>query len=196
MNSSVSAAPVGYERTDRIRNVSPRVMARIAGALYLVAVVTAVCAEFIFPGRIAAAAAVAIPVTCYAAVTVLLYRIFKPVSSRLALLAALSGLVGLAFEALQLHLGINLGMAFHGLYCLLIGYLMFKSTFLPRVLGISMAFAGLVWLIDLLPSLVQRLSPYNSVVGLFGEGLPMLWLLIMAVNVQRWRNLSAQTEEV
>jgi hypothetical protein len=188
MISPDSATPAGYEETDQTRNVSPRVIARIAGALYLVAVVTAVCAEFIFPGRIAAAAAVAIPVTCYAAVTLLLYRIFKPVSSRIALLAVLSGLVGLAFEALQLHLGINLGMAFHGLYCLLIGYLMFKSTFLPRVLGISMAFAGLVWLIYLLPSLAHRLSPYNSAVGLLGEALPMLWLLIMAINVQHWNN--------
>lgn len=195
MNSPSSAAPAGYEKTDRIRNASPRVMARvmalvmarIAGTLYLVAVFTAVSAEFIFPGRLAVAAAVAIPVTCYAAVTLLLYRILKPVNSRLALLAALSGLVGLTFEALRLHLDVNLGMAFHGLYCLLIGYLMFKSTFLPRILGISMAFAGLVWLIYLLPSLAQRLSPYNSAVGLLGEGLPMLWLLIMAVNVQRAR---------
>jgi hypothetical protein len=196
MNSPISAVPVGYERTDQTRNVSPRIIARIAGTLYLVAVLTAVFAEFIFPGRLAVAAAVAIPVTSYAAVTVLLYRILKPVNSRVALLAMFSGLVGLAFEALQLHLDINLGMTFHGFYCLLIGYLMVKSTFLPRILGASMAFAGLVWLVYLLPSLAQRLSPYNSAVGLLGEGPPMLWLLIMAVNVQRWRNLPAQTEEV
>lgn len=179
----------------RIRETSPNFKARIAGALYLVAVLTAVFAEFIFPGRFGVAAAVALPVTCYAAVTLLLYRIFKPVNSRLALLAALSGLIGLAFEALQLHLRVNLGMVFHGFYCLLIGYLILRSTFLPRILGALMAFAGLVWLVYLSPPLARYLTPYNTAFGLLGEATPMLWLLAMGVNVQRWKELASATGE-
>ena len=115
---------------------------------------------------------------CYTAVTLCLYFILKPVNSRIALLFALSGLVGLAFEAVQRHpWGINIAMVFHGLYCLLIGYLILRSTFLPRILGATMAFAGVVWLLYLSPSLAHRLSPWNTACGLLGEALPMLCLL-------------------
>ena len=50
-----------------------------------------------------------------------------------------------------------------------------------------MAFAGLVWLIYLSRSLANYLSLYNTAAGLLGEGLPMLWLLVMGVNAQRWK---------
>ena len=54
----------------------------------------------------------------------LLYGIFKPVSRNLAMLAACFNLVGLSFEALELHVrGVNVALIFHGLYCLVIGYL-------------------------------------------------------------------------
>jgi len=48
-------------------------------------------------------------------------------------------------------------LAFFGPYCLLIGYLIFRSTFLPRILGVLMALAGVGWLIVLLP-LTSQLS--------------------------------------
>ncbi len=78
-------------------------------------------------------------------------------------------------------------LVFHGLYCLLIGYLIFRSTFLPRVLGGLMAFAGLGWLTYLSNPLVNHLSPYNLAVGLLGDVAVYLWLLVMGVNVQRWK---------
>lgn len=54
----------------------------------------------------------------------------------MTLFAVLANLASFVLEALELHpFGINSAMIFHGLYCLLIGYLAFKSTFLPRILG-------------------------------------------------------------
>jgi hypothetical protein len=61
-------------------------------------------------------------------------------------------------------------LAFFGFYCLLIGYLIFRSKFLPRVLGLLMAFAGLGWLTFLWPPLANYLSPYILVRGIVGEG--------------------------
>lgn len=195
MNSQTLADSWNYGMPERSRETSPRLIARLVGVFYLLAVLTAVSAEFFFPGRLGLAA-VLIPISCSAAVTLLLYCILKPVNRSLSLLAMFFNLVGLGFEAFNFHYrGIPIGMMFHGLYCLLAGYLIFKSTFLPRILGALMAFAGLVWLIYLLPSFAKYLSPYDTAFGLLAEALPMLWLLVMGVNVQRWRNMTSASEE-
>src|SRR6266540_4379122 len=54
----------------------------------------------------------------------------------------------------------NISMVFFGFYCLLIGYLILRSAFLPRALGVLMAIAGLGWLTFLSPPLATSLSPY------------------------------------
>ena len=76
---------------------------------------------------------------------------------------------------------------FFGLFCLLIGYLILKSTFLPRVLGVLMAAAGAGWLAYLIPALPLQLSHAIMVLGFVAELTLCLWLLIMGVNVERWR---------
>jgi len=81
----------------------------------------------------------------------------------------------------------NTGMIFFGFYCVLIGYLIFHSGFLPKLVGVFMALAGLGWLVSLWPPLDKALSSYTMITGLLGEGSLTLWLLIMGVNVQRWR---------
>jgi len=68
-----------------------------------------------------------------------------------------------------------------------IGYLIFKSTFLPRILGALMAFAGLAWLTFLSTRLTNYLSPYNLASAILAELSVMLWFLVMGVNVQRWK---------
>jgi Domain of unknown function (DUF4386) len=82
--------------------------------------------------------------------------------------------------------GVNICFVFFGVYCLLIGYLIFRSAFLPRILGVLMAFAGLGWMIFLLPPLANYLSPCIQALGVFAEGSLMLWLLVMGVNVAKW----------
>jgi hypothetical protein len=80
----------------------------------------------------------------------------------------------------------NICLVFFGFYDLLIGYLIFRSAFLPRILGALMAFAGLGWLTFLSPPVANYLSPYILVLGFLAELLLMLWLLVKGVNVQRW----------
>jgi len=94
----------------------------------------------------------------------------------------------LAFLFLELYgVAVIICFVFFGVYCLLIGYLIFKSSFLPRILGVLMAFAGLGWLTFLFPPLANYLSPYNLVLGFLAELALMLWLLVMGVDVQRWK---------
>jgi hypothetical protein len=81
----------------------------------------------------------------------------------------------------------NICLVLFGFYDLLIGYLVFKSTFLPRFLGVLMALAGLGWLTFLYPPLANSLSPYILVLGFLAELSLMLWLLVKGVNVQRWK---------
>jgi Domain of unknown function (DUF4386) len=73
-------------------------------------------------------------------------------------------------------------MILHAVYCLLLGYLIFQSNFLPRALGILMAIAGAAWLTNLSPSLAKHLQPTISAVGILAEAIPMLWLLFIGLN--------------
>jgi hypothetical protein len=112
-----------------------------------------------------------------------------------------------AFTAEQLHAlalvtlriyaqGLWITLIFFGVHCLLIGYLIFRSSFLPRILGVLMAIAGLCYLIHsfarlISPPLGAHLFPYVVVTGFIAEGLLTLWLLTIGVNVQRWNERAA-----
>jgi hypothetical protein len=80
----------------------------------------------------------------------------------------------------------NIGLVFFGLHCLGVGYLILRSTFLPRLVGALMVFAGLGWLTFLSPPLANSLAPYNMLPGAIGELSLTLWLLVKGVNIQRW----------
>ena len=165
--------------------------ARITGVVYLLYFLTAVSAEvFVGRGRLVVYDTVnLIAYGFYIAVTLLFYYIFKPVNRSLSLLAAFLSLVGCSNDVLSLFHFASYrisSLAFFGPYCLLIGYLIFRSTFLPRILGVLMALAGLGWLIFLSP-LANYLSTYLKVLGFLAEASLMLWLLVKGVNEQRWR---------
>jgi hypothetical protein len=76
-------------------------------------------------------------------------------------------------------------LVFFGPYCLLMGYLIFRSTFLPRMLGVLMMLAGLGWLIFLSP-LASPLSTYLKALGFLAELSLCLWLVVIGVNVPKW----------
>jgi len=130
---------------------------------------------------------------CYVVVTLLFYSLFKPVDRSLSLIAAVFSLVGCAMGVLSVfHLlpspinSIN-SLVLFGCYCLLIGYLIFRSTFLPRILGVLMAFGGLGWLTFASATLANSLTPYNLAPGIIGEGALTVWLLAKGVNAERWK---------
>jgi|SRR5580658_9669404 hypothetical protein len=165
--------------------------ARVTGFVYLLYFLTAVSAE-VLVGRgrpVLFDAVILIACLFYAAVTLLFYFLFRPVNSSLSLLAALFGLGGCANDVLGLF---NLipyktsSLAFFGPYCLLIGYLIFRSTFLPRFLGVLMALAGVGWLLFLFLR-ASQLSTYLTIFGFLAEASLMLWLIVKGVNVTRWR---------
>jgi hypothetical protein len=93
--------------------------------------------------------------------------------------------LGQMFLELSVQAG-YIGLVFFGCFNLLIGYLIFRSTFLPRILGVLMALSGLGWLTFLSPPLTSDLLPYTVVLGILAEGSLMLWLLVMGVNISRW----------
>ena len=80
----------------------------------------------------------------------------------------------------------NIGLVFFGLHCFGVGYLIFRSTFLPRAIGGLMMFAGVGWLTFLFPPLANSLAPYNMIPGGLGELSLTLWLLVKGVNAPRW----------
>ena len=228
---------------ERGTQVSPRLKARAAGLLYLIAGMTYSFADGTVRGKLVVVgdaadtahnilaheslyrlgfAAELVSAVCYIIVTLLLYDMFRPVNRSASLLAAFFSLAGCITQALSslLHLAplvilkggqylsvfrveqlqaaaltflqlrvmaTSIYMEFFGCYCLMIGYLIFKSKFMPRILGVFMAIAGLSYQLFLSPPLAARLFP--SVIapaGTLGELSLILWLLVMGINAKRW----------
>jgi hypothetical protein len=87
--------------------------------------------------------------------------------------------------------GAAIALLFFGFYALLTSYLIIRSTFLPRILGVLGMFGGLGWLSFLYPPLGYRLFPYIAALGLLGAVSLILWLLVFGVNEQKWKEQAA-----
>jgi hypothetical protein len=88
--------------------------------------------------------------------------------------------------------GFLIAMVFFGVQCFLLGYLIVRSTFLPRILGVLLAIGGSSYIISsfatfLSPAFGARLAPFILPAAILGEGSLTLWLLVKGVNVQRWK---------
>ena len=125
--------------------------------------------------------------------------------NQIAALLLLSGVDYLtAFEADQLHAQVMFFLDLHdygvyipqflSLWLIPLGYLVFKSGFLPRILGILLIIAGSGYLID---SVTFFLFPnFDVTISLFtfiGEVVFMLWLLIKGVDVEQWEKRALES---
>jgi len=94
--------------------------------------------------------------------------------------------------SLKLHdYGFGIDLVFFGFACLVYGYLLFRSGYFPRTIGVLMAIAGLSYLTNsftliLAPAYAGRIF-LILVFALIGELSFCLWLMLMGVNVQRWK---------
>jgi uncharacterized protein DUF4386 len=110
---------------------------------------------------------------------------------------SIAQLQALALSILTLSLRLNdIGMVFFGLHVISIGYLIRKSTFLPRILGALLFVAGACYLATSFANFLAlpfraSLTPFVALGGLIGEGSLTGWLLVKAVNPQRWHQQAA-----
>jgi hypothetical protein len=234
--------------TARIAEKSPRLKARITGALYLVTILTGLFAQgyvsgtLVVDGDAAATAAnilahkslfqlgfavFLIEMACQIAITALFYDLLKPAGRSVSLVAAYLGLAGSiiktfsrvffivplfvlggahflsVFSAEQLRAlallflkvndrGAEMALVFFGFYALLTGYLIIRSAFLPRILGVVSMVGGLGWLSFLYLPLGHLAFPYVAVFALLGAGALIVWLLVFGVNEQRWREQASR----
>ncbi len=89
--------------------------------------------------------------------------------------------------------GFGLSLIFFGCFCIVVGYLIFGSGYLPRFIGMLMALAGVCYLINsfaliLSPELADKLYPLILLPAFLGELSLCLWLLVRGVNVRQWKD--------
>lgn len=230
------------------REESPLLQARMAGGLWLLTIVTGVGGFLAGAGPVLSVAKDAAATTAkilaneplfrlgfvfdlisyatYLGATVFIYCVLKPVHRSGSLVAAFSGLAGVAIGsvawvghlvplvllqgdqhltgftttqletlsmiALKLEMPVfNIAWVFFGTQCILIGYMIARSIFLPRILGILLAIGGTSYVINsfanfLTPAFGARLTPLAMSMALIGEGSLGLWLLVKGVNKERW----------
>lgn len=173
-------------------------MARLTGAIYLAYFATTIVTTIIqsrVPESIGKTGSL-LAFVLYAITSLLFYDLFKPVNRWLSLVAALVSLAGCVVGSLDIfHLPtyhVNM-LVFFGPYCVLLGCLILRSTFLPRILGALMVLAGIGWLAFLAPAVAKHIGTVIEILGVAAEGLLMLWLLAMGVNVQKWQKQARET---
>jgi len=191
-------------------NRSVQRLARIAGALYLVNIVAGAFAigyvssvaptiqanEALFRAGIAAHLIVTLT---NPPLTLIFYELFKIVNRRLALLAAFFSLVATGIEGASLFVQVehpvlpayDVYAVFFGFGLMTTGYLVTRSNFLPRAIGVLLVVDGISYVlysfVDILgPGFAGHLVPWIQLPILAGEGSLTVWLLVAGVNAAWW----------
>ena len=144
----------------------------------------------------------------------LLMLIFGLVSVPIAMLNMLNQIVATlilsgadyltAFKADQLHAqvmlflglrehGEKIAYIFYGLWLFPLGYLVFKSGYMPRILGVLLIIAGFGYLNDFFKFFLFPNLPPIGQFTFIGELLLVLWLLIKGVNVEQWEKRALES---
>lgn len=105
----------------------------------------------------------------------------------------------LAVLAMQLHSdGYTVSLMFFGFGCISLGYLIYRSTYLPRLLGVMMAVAGVCYLVNsfahfLRLGIASKLFPGLFIPIFVAELALSLWLLVRGVNSAAFERATAST---
>jgi hypothetical protein len=124
-------------------------------------------------------------------------RVFYLVPLIMLKQGALGALTGEQLEAMSLVLlnvndrGAGVALAFFGFETVLEGWLILRSTFLPRWLGAMTIVAGIGWLTFLSPTLGYAVFNVVALIALVGLITSVGWLLVKGVDEERWRALAA-----
>jgi len=108
-------------------------------------------------------------------------------------------LYAMASLAIKSHsYGFGVALIFFGCVCLVLGYLIFRSGYLPRAIGVLMQIAGLSYLTNsfvllLAPTFANRIFPAILVPAFVGEASLCLWLIVKGVNVEKWNRRQVQS---
>jgi len=98
----------------------------------------------------------------------------------------------LSYVSIRTHdYGFGVALVFFGFECLVVGYLIIRSGYLPRTLGYLMQIAGSCYLVNsfaliLAPTVSSRLFPAILLPPFVAELSMALWLLLKGVNVAKW----------
>ena len=94
---------------------------------------------------------------------------------------------------IKMHeIGFGVGLIFFGFVCIVEGYLIFKSGFLPKSIGVLMQIAGICYLTNsfallLVPQFANKLFPFILLPSFIAELSFCLWLIVKGVNVKKWQ---------
>ena len=97
-----------------------------------------------------------------------------------------------SYVSIQLfEYGFAICLVFFGFDCLAMAYLIIRSTFLPRMIGVLIGIEGVFYLVNsfanfLAPAIADRVFPFLAASAI-AEILLCLWLLVMGVNQERWK---------
>lgn len=86
--------------------------------------------------------------------------------------------------------GYGIGLVFFGFYCILIGYVIFKTNAMPKIIGVLYAIAGLCYLINSFTMFLSKgfINPffiYLAIPIFIGELTVCLWLLIKGIDTTK-----------
>lgn len=87
--------------------------------------------------------------------------------------------------------GFGMALIFFGVECVILGYLIFRSAYMPRSVGVLMQVAGICYVINsfallLSPPLSRLLFPTILIPSLIAELSLALWLLVKGVRTRDW----------
>lgn len=144
--------------------------------------------------RLAQASVLALNLLNYHAAMLVLTGAAGPAAFDEAQVASLASL----FLDLHSH-GYDLGLILFGVHCLVLGYLITKSSFLPRTLGYLGGAAGVVYLVGsyvrfVVPTMVETVAPIY-LVAIVAELSLCGWLLIKGVDRDRWMARAGRMRE-